>query len=499
MTKTASDRTLAALFAPEGDDDNTRPAEQALPTLNERVELFLRAVHGPESEFTAQQRNAARARIVDAMAAYSTDDIDAADNRRAASADEQRLATNLRSDLRSDSVNAKAAVREHIRSGLVARLFESLLLPLTALTASPRRRFAIASLAVLAIAAVGWSGAWFYGARTAQTAIALWIDGEAQSGRDYRCGSQTVSGFPLRIEMRCTEPSVKVASDQSSITADAKEIRAVASILRPTAWSVEITGPLSISNRNQPIFLANWTTAHVALSNGPTNPDRVSVAFDGAQFYRVAQNSMQPLLTSDRLEAEAHVSPTPANGMSIVDISTHVAGGYLAVNGPLPSQPFVADATAALTTGIPDKRPELLSARLRQWQASGGSLEIKSARIQQGDANAVAQGNLGLNGDGRVEGTLRASIAGTYVQFAETIIRDAADRNRIAEAAQSNPQIRTRSIGELSGPPRPDNAQPAPATALSTEGKNSADLPIRFVNGTVYFGSTLIGSLPPFY
>jgi hypothetical protein len=494
MTKAASNRVLAALLTPEGDDDHTRPAEEALPTLNERVELFLRAVHGSRGEFTDQERTAARARILDAMAADSTGDIDEADNRRAVSADERRPAANMRPDL----ANARAVGRAQMQSGLIARLLESLLFPLTALAAGPRLRFVTASLAILVIAAVSWSGAWFYSARTAETAIALWMNDEAQSGRDYRCGSQTVGGFPLRIEMRCIEPSVKIASDQSSITADAKEIRAVASVLRPAAWSVEITGPVSISDRNQPIFLANWTTAHLALSGGPANPDRVSVAFDGAQFYRVAQNSMQPLLTSDRLEAEARLSPTPANGMSVADVSTHIIGGYIAVNVPLPSQPFVADATAVVTN-IPDKRPELLSARLHQWRASGGGLEIKSARIQQGDANAVAQGHLGLNGDGRVEGVLRADIAGAYVQFAETIMRDAAERNRVADSAPSSPQIQTRSIGEPTGPPRPDNAQPAPPTALSTGGRNSTDLQIRFANGAVYFGTVLIGTLPPFY
>ena len=41
----------------------------ALPTLDERVDLFLRAVHGKGRKYTTQQRLNARRRILDAMVA----------------------------------------------------------------------------------------------------------------------------------------------------------------------------------------------------------------------------------------------------------------------------------------------------------------------------------------------------------------------------------------------------------------------------------------------
>ncbi len=42
--------------------------ESWLPSLDERVEMFLEAVHGAEHEYTAQARAAAREHILSAMA-----------------------------------------------------------------------------------------------------------------------------------------------------------------------------------------------------------------------------------------------------------------------------------------------------------------------------------------------------------------------------------------------------------------------------------------------
>jgi hypothetical protein len=43
---------------------------------------------------------------------------------------------------------------------------------------------------------------------------------------------------------------------------------------------------------------------------------------------------------------------------------------------------------------------------------NGAKLEVKSARIRQDNVVAVAQGNIGLNGDGKVEGNLRVDVTG---------------------------------------------------------------------------------------
>jgi tetratricopeptide (TPR) repeat protein len=67
MADTNSNRTLMALL--EVDLEEEAGDLERLPGLDERANMFLRAVHGPDAEPTAGQRTAARERILAAMAA----------------------------------------------------------------------------------------------------------------------------------------------------------------------------------------------------------------------------------------------------------------------------------------------------------------------------------------------------------------------------------------------------------------------------------------------
>src|ERR1700736_6137463 len=73
MAESNSDRTLMGLLASNLDEAEQTPdaagAAGRLPNVDARTEMLLRAMYGPHVEPTAAQRAAARARILDAMAA----------------------------------------------------------------------------------------------------------------------------------------------------------------------------------------------------------------------------------------------------------------------------------------------------------------------------------------------------------------------------------------------------------------------------------------------
>jgi hypothetical protein len=449
-------------------------AEDALPTFYERVELFLRAKYGEDRTFTASERAEAYTRILDAIKDNSAHEVNA------------QVRTDF--DVRNAEVEVEgwSEGQRRLPSGIIARLFE---LSGSLLVASRRASpitLAAASLATLLLIGAGWSVAWFYSARAAQSAVATWRETEARSGLAYQCDSQSIGGFPFRVVMQCTGPTVKVAWDQSTIIVDAKQIRAVASFLHPNVLSVEITDPIWVWEHNKPAFLANWTQARVTIDNTLSRLEHVSVAIDGGQFYRMTQAGKQLLLTSEKLEAELGLNTGSDKAGPAFDITAHVAGGFLP-SGALPSRPFQADVTA-IVTDIPEDWPKDFSTRLREWQANVGRVVIRSARIQQDDAVAVAQGDVGLNDDGRVEGNLRAGVTGHYVPFFVLLVRDAVKRNRIAEAPQAGPQIHTRT--EL-----PIGTDPGTGTTpISPDG-----FAIRLADGTVYIDGVRVGNLPALY
>ena len=175
MAKFESRQALMAVLAPDDDDSQVVSAERqgtaapSLPSLDERVELFLRAVHGTQA-VTAQQRAAARSRILDAMAEDLAGDP------------VHQIEQNL--DTVSPAAPNRTATRAAARGpGVLTRfsevLREALLWPLMISGGQPMRLAAI-SCATLLVAGGAWTATWFYAAHRTETAIASLIDSGGQ-------------------------------------------------------------------------------------------------------------------------------------------------------------------------------------------------------------------------------------------------------------------------------------------------------------------------------
>src|SRR5438270_809407 len=147
----------------------------------------------------------------------------------------------------------------------------------------PRRRsrLVVMPLALVIVLAGLWSAFWFYAASTAETQIARWREREASFGRVQTCASQSVAGYPFRIEVRCNDAGLDLRAAQT-----------------------------------------------------------------------------------------------------------------------------------AVLRGLKDFSPKSLASRLRELQAAGGRLDVTKAQIKLGDTVAVATGQLGLSPRGRLDGTLRVTVAG---------------------------------------------------------------------------------------
>lgn len=528
MTKddAVADRALKALMELDGestplsaahDHDSSKPP---LPSLDERVDMFLRAVHGSESSFTAGQKARARDRILNTMAADVAGDLSDFEISQAAGG----------ADATAKTIGAKTIFAQgngQKKRGFGSLFYGMLLLLMAPLSAGRPMgmRLVAASLITMFVAGTGWSGAWYLAARSAETAVASWIDGEAKAGRSYECGSRNLRGFPTHVELSCIDPKATVALGPSTVVVNAKALRATASILQPDVLTTEITGPLSISEPGKPgQYLGNWTLAKSVVHNVSSNPTQISFAVDDLQLYRASQINMEPVLASGRLRFDARVHPTGPGESRTFDIAAQIGEGSIANGGPILSQPFAANVSAELRNAG-GTASESLTARLRQWQANGGLVDIKAARIQQGDAVATASGNLGLNKLGLVDGALLTAVTGTYRQLAQTYTGGRqpgqTDRERLANSLPEGSSVQSRSIGNIqkserelrneagrqgqapsvdqSNAPGGHANLPAGLSPPSLPKDGSFELPISIVNGAIYFGTTLVAVIPPLF
>ena len=135
--------------------------------------------------------------------------------------------------------------------------------------APPRRRLwpVVLPICVVIVLAGVWCTLWYYAAGIADRTMSGWIAREATAGRVYTCGSQTISGFPFRIEADCAAAGATISSTQPPFAVSAKDVSVAAQVYRPTTLVGDLTGPLTVAEPGQPpSFVANWSLARASVS-----------------------------------------------------------------------------------------------------------------------------------------------------------------------------------------------------------------------------------------
>jgi hypothetical protein len=391
---------------------------------------------------------------------------------------------------------------------------------------TPRRRplwrLFIAPVLLL-IAAIGWSGFWFFAASQVDVRADAWREQEAKSGRVYDCAKRSVAGFPFRLEVRCDGASVSLVSQtaeqaatQAPLTARLGEILVVAQIYDPKLLIAEFTAPATISDRGQPSMAVNWSKARASVVGLPAVPQRASIVFDDPSIDRVNGSTQAPLAGAKHIELHGRLAEGSALDHPVIETVLQIAGGSVLELHPLLTQPFDADVRTMLS-GLQDFSPKPWPQRFREIQAAGGHVEIVQSRIQQGDLIAVAAGKLGLTANGRLDGELQMTVAGIEKVIPALGLEKMLDEG-VPQATLDRvaPGVKTQDLNNLMG--ALDRAIPglgkvvrqntsvgvsAGINALGKEavleGKKARAFPLRFVDGVVFFGPLKVAQIPPLF
>lgn len=366
-----------------------------------------------------------------------------------------------------------------------------------------RRRWPLILLAVLLVLAGAWTGLWFYAADRAETVIAGWRAREAKAGRIHTCGSQAISGFPFRFEMRCADPGLELKSVETPLTIKAKDILITAKVWQPTQLVTELTGPLTIAEPGQaPAITANWRQAESRVRGLPTDPERVTLTFVEPVVERVSDGAPQRLFQAARLELRGRMLEGSARNNPVIEVALKTAAAVAPTLHQVTETPMDADITAVLR-GLKDFGPKPWPARFREIQAANGRIEIANAKLQQGETIAVTSGALGLSPGGRPHGELRLTVANLQNLLPALGLdgRSAAVNKPLDNAAGRLDRI----APGLGGIAR-QNAAPALTAALNfigqpaeIDGKRAVSLPLRFKDGAVMLGPIPLGQTPPLF
>lgn len=369
-------------------------------------------------------------------------------------------------------------------------------------SARRRRRRYITMVILVVLLFGGWSGFWYYASGKAQEAIEGWRAREAKAGRVYSCGTQTVGGYPFRIEVDCDRASAQFRSNQASVEIKTASILVAAQIYDPTLLISEFRGPLTIADPGQlPSLIANWTLGESSVRGTPSAPERVALVFDNPAVDRVTGGKREAWLRAKHIEIHGRIAEGSVADKPVIETALQLDQASIPGFHPAAVQPIDADIVTVLR-GLHDFAPKPWPVRFREMQADGGRIDITKARVQQGDILAVGGGSLSLNASGRLEGQLRVTVAGLD-QFLEKI-----GAQRIV---QNSPTVdRLAGMLDRLSPGLGQVARQQAGANISAginmlgqqttlEGRHAVTLPLRFTDGSVFLGPIPIGTVPALF
>ncbi len=367
----------------------------------------------------------------------------------------------------------------------------------------PRRRiWPSVVLVCLAVLAAGWTGLWFYASAVTQKTLAGWFEREAKAGRIYSCGSQTVSGFPFRIEIQCEPAGMEWRSEQPTAVLKTGSILIAAQVYQPTLLTSEFIGPLTMADPGgPPQFVANWKLFKSSVRGGPARPERASIALDAPTFDRVTASGNETLFKAAHAEVQGRIVEGSAVDNPVIDLVLRLTSATAPTINPLAVQPFDANITFVLR-GLKDFSPKPWPDRFREIQAAGGRIDVTRARVQQGDSIAIATGALGLTANGRLDGQLLITVAGLERLLPalglERLTAPGGEIDRLAGALDRL----APGLGNIAR----NNAGPSIAAGIGLlgeqtqlEGRRAVVVPLRITDGAMFLGAVPVGQVNPLF
>jgi hypothetical protein len=362
-------------------------------------------------------------------------------------------------------------------------------------------RYTILLFIVLALVA-GWTGFWKFASGKAQETIEGWRAREAKAGRIYNCGSQTVGGYPFRIEVNCESASALFRSNQPPVELKASSLVVLAQVYQPGLLISEYHGPLTIGEPGKlPDIVADWKLAQSSVRGTPAAPNRASLVFEQPAVDRMNGGDRQNVLRAKHFEIHGRMIEGSAADKPVIEIALQLDQASAPTLHPAAAQPIDANVTGVLR-GLNDFSPKPWPVRFREMQAAGGRIDIAQARVQQGEILAVGGGSLSINSNGRLEGQLRVTMAGLdqflaaigapqRVQSSSGMDKLVGALDRLApglgdvarQQAGANIALGINMLGEQT----------------TLEGKRAVTLPLRFTDGSVFLGPIPIGNTPALF
>jgi len=223
---------------------------------------------------------------------------------------------------------------------------------------------------------------------------------------------------------------------------------------------------------------ANWSLAQVSLRGTPRNPQRVSFTAEKFTLDQAGSDKPDRLFTAEKGQLHGRLASGTVRDNPVIDVAATLKAATAHAWHPLAAQPFDFDGDTRLV-GLRNFQPKSWSQRFKEIQQSNGRIEVRNARLKQGDMLAVATGNLKLTKLGYLDGELTVTASGIEKLLpklgVEALARQGGNRSQRLGAALS--LLDQMAPGAISG------AVSLLGEQVELEGRRATKMPLRFKDG----------------
>jgi hypothetical protein len=259
-------------------------------------------------------------------------------------------------------------------------------------------RWSVVALLIFAVLGLAWSAAWYWAAGWAERRFPGWLAEAAESGIEVTCPGRDIAGFPFALRVDCGKAAV--SERQTGTNASFAGMAGGVSVLAPTTAEIALIAPARIES---PLLEGEaeigWQAATFGLGMGMSGPKDIS--FDGT-----AVRAEFPLQQSNAVIAAAHaggkLAPSRSGGTDARAAFTELA---LSANGE--SFPPVTGTASGHLSAPP--RDLLSGGADLPTPLSANGIDVA---LESGGAKLQAVGDVAIDGEGVVDGTITLRIAG---------------------------------------------------------------------------------------
>lgn len=269
-------------------------------------------------------------------------------------------------------------------------------------------------VAFLVVLLAGWSAFWFVARARVHDAITIWLAQEVEQQRHWTCPDRTLSGFPFRFEVRCTDLHFTGTTPAGTVTGTVAQFLAVAQVYKPNHVIVEARGPLVADQEGGERMTLDWRAFDASAVFTGNRLDRFSVvvAEPTVQVGDSAGSSVE-VLRARSWQSHVRIDPERPADDHVYDVALTLQDAQIpALDTFLGTQDTTTLAFQGAITEAAPFTAKSPSVEFERWRVAGGRLEIDEFSAVKGEQRLQARGQFSLDDLHRPQGRVEASVAG---------------------------------------------------------------------------------------